>query len=166
MRSRTANISFGIALMALTLTAVELSSATAATAKPRPENSAVIDFGTAYCDVAVHDVHVSQLGDVSSHSTVACFSKEGGGARIRVQQIAMTTTFSVLKLNEIGGGTIDTCTGRKTDKYSYELPCHVPWQGPGVYGAKTEARVTHGGQTLTASASNSQELRDQSTRTA
>jgi hypothetical protein len=160
VEGRAITTSVGAILTIAMFIAVELSFTAHAVAKPRPENSAVIDFGNAYCDVSVHDVHASMRGDVSSHSTIACFSKQGGGGRLRAEAMKLTTTFTVLKFQEIGGGVIDSCAGSRTDKYSYELPCHVPWQGPGMYGAKTEAQVTHDGRTLTATASNTQVLND------
>ncbi|MHA6625905.1 hypothetical protein ACU61A_10775 [Pseudonocardia sichuanensis] len=160
MEGRAITTSVGAILTIAMFIAVELSFTAHAVAKPRPENSAVIDFGNAYCDVSVHDVHASVRGDISSHSTVACFSKQGGGGRLRVEQMKLTTTFAVFQLDEVAGGTIDSCSGLRTNKYSYELPCHVPWQGPGLYGAKTEAQVTHDGRTLRATASNTQALYD------
>ncbi|OLT09582.1 hypothetical protein BJF78_30450 [Pseudonocardia sp. CNS-139] len=129
-----------------------------AQAEPRPENRAVINFGDVYCDLAVHDVHSSVRGDVSSHSTVHCYSSTRGGPRYQVEKITMTTRIVVFHPALISREELDTCRGSRDVRDRFEFPCHVPWGRAGIYTAITEAQVAHKGRTLTAIARNMQAL--------
>lgn len=120
-----------------------------------PRVPAVIVFGNlAYCDVTVDDPHVSGA-DISARTNVACYRSALAGPRYRADKVRIVSKITAVFPERLEGGTVKECgPGEAYGRYSYSLPCHGQYGGPGLYSGIGTATVTIAGETKSATASN------------
>lgn len=134
-----------------------LRAPTSAEAQPlSARQSAIINFDHAYCTVTVHNPHKSG-SDISARTGVACYRNSGNGPPYYADNIKIASKIIVLESGS--GRTVKECGPRdKDNRYSFDLPCHGPYAGDGIYRGEATAWVTIGGQTKSGTDSNTEEV--------